>query len=82
MIHSLKTDSKYFQQIKAKTKKFEMRKNDRGFQIGDTLILDEWRDDSYTSEQIICRVIGILNDWECKAIQDGFCIMSIKIIGN
>lgn len=43
MIHELKTWSKYFQEVKSGRKTFEVRKNDRDFREGDTLILKEWQ---------------------------------------
>jgi len=48
MIHSLKTWKQYFQQIVDGQKTFEVRKNDRGFKVGDILILDEY--DNETKE--------------------------------
>ena len=42
MIHSLKTWSKYFNAVISGEKTFEVRKNDRGFLVGDLLILREY----------------------------------------
>lgn len=41
MIHELKTHSEYYQQVIKGNKTFEVRKNDRGFKLGDTLKLIE-----------------------------------------
>jgi len=40
--HILKCWPEYFQAISNGSKKFELRKNDRGFKTGDTLILVEY----------------------------------------
>lgn len=40
--HELKTWPQYFSPMVTGAKKFELRKNDRGFQIGDLLILREY----------------------------------------
>lgn len=40
--HSLKVVPPYFQAVFDQDKTFEVRRNDRGFQRGDLLILNEW----------------------------------------
>ena len=42
MIHSLKIWSKYFNAVISGEKTFEVRKNDRGFLVGDLLLLREY----------------------------------------
>ena len=39
MEHELKTDPEVFDAVSRGEKKFEIRKDDRGFEVGDTLIL-------------------------------------------
>lgn len=41
MNHELKILDKYFNEVKNGHKKFELRKNDRNYNIGDILILNE-----------------------------------------
>jgi hypothetical protein len=40
--HFLKTHPPYFARVQAGEKNFEVRKNDRDFQTGDILVLQEW----------------------------------------
>jgi len=40
--HELKCHPIYFERIVSGQKKFEVRKNDRNFQVGDTLLLKEY----------------------------------------
>lgn len=47
--HSLKTWPIYFERLLTGEKTFEVRKDDRGYQSGDTLILSEWVPPSATS---------------------------------
>lgn len=42
MLHELKTLPSYFERIEDGSKTFEIRRNDRGFQAGDTLQLREY----------------------------------------
>ena len=42
MTHNLKTWPSFFQAVKSKIKPFEIRENDRNFEVGDTLILEEF----------------------------------------
>ena len=41
MIHQLKIDSKYFEDVTSGKKTFEVKKNDRTFMVGDFLALNE-----------------------------------------
>jgi hypothetical protein len=52
MIHELKTWPQYFQRVKDGSKTFEVRKNDRGFQLGDSVVLREWDPNSENSTAI------------------------------
>lgn len=49
MVHELKTDPGAFDDIVAGIKPFELRFNDRNYQVGDTLIL---RKTKYTGEEM------------------------------
>lgn len=43
MIHELKVWPEYYERLADGTKTFEVRKDDRGYQTGDVLVLKEWR---------------------------------------
>lgn len=56
MIHNLKILPTYFEDVTIGKKIFEIRKNDRDFQIGDSLVLHEWKGNHYTGRTIVKTV--------------------------
>ncbi len=78
MIHSLKTHKQYFRAVISGRKTFEIRKNDRNFNIGDFLALNEYdaEEQCFTGNSCLVYVDYILNDNEyCKT---DYVVMSIK----
>lgn len=47
--HELKTWPPYFEEVLNGNKTFEVRKDDRGFKVGDVLVLKEWKPLGYSS---------------------------------
>ncbi len=78
MIHALKTHPKYFKDIEALTKTFEVRKNDRDFKTGDALLLQEYDPETkkYTGKEWNGHIGYILDDPEF--VKKGFVILAIK----
>jgi hypothetical protein len=61
MIHELKTWPQYYDVIISGHKTFEVRKNDRHFEVGDLLILKEYHPiTGYTGKQITKEITYIL----------------------
>lgn len=58
--HELKTWPAYFEAVLDGSKTFEVRKDDRGFQVGDTLVLQEWKKKPFPSFE------GDYTGRECK----------------
>ena len=78
MIHELKCFPEYFQDIISGKKTFEIRLNDRQYQVGDFLALNEYipSTDSYTGRSCVVIIDYILNDeMYCKT---GFVVLGIK----
>lgn len=76
MQHELKILSEYFEAVASGEKKFEARFDDRGYQVGDELILCEIdQDESYTGRMVCVTVTYIYRGDYCRR---GFCIMSIE----
>ena len=77
-IHDLKILPEYFDAVRSEAKKFEVRKNDRGFHVGDILHLMEWDGNKFTGRSVTAYVTFILFEWQ-DAIKPGYCIMSIEL---
>lgn len=62
MIHDLKCWPEYFQAVKSGIKPFELRKDDRGYAVGDVLHLREFDPDTalYTGDEIDKTVTYVL----------------------
>jgi hypothetical protein len=77
--HLLKTLPQYFDRVESGNKPFEVRKNDRDFQTGDTLRLVRLDDFGNISinQAIEVEVTYILHGPRF-GIEDGYCVMAIK----
>lgn len=75
--HSLKILPEYFEAVLIGDKTFEIRKNDRNYQVGDKLILKEWNGKNYTGNVIKKEIIYILDD-NSGFVLTGYVVMSIK----
>jgi len=61
MVHELKTWPQYFMPVWQGLKSFEIRYNDRNYQVGDSLILKEWNVvTGYSGREIHKRITYIL----------------------
>lgn len=75
--HYLKTWVEYFQAVRRGDKDFELRKDDRDFQVGDVLILEEWDhiNDEHTGDSID-KVVKYKLTGGQFGLEEGYCIMS------
>ena len=77
-IHELKLLTPYYSSVKNGYKRFELRKNDRDFHVGDILRLKEWDGHDYTGESMDVCVTYVLLQFQ--GLERGYCIMSIDPI--
>jgi ASC-1-like (ASCH) protein len=77
MTHELKIKKEYFEEILLNNKNFEIRFNDRDFQIGDDVLLREISDSGaiYTGRNLAIRITYI-TDYEQK---EGYVVFGFKI---
>lgn len=88
MIHRLKTWPSYWQAIDEGRKNFEVRRDDRGFQVGDLLILEcfdpkngvyvlDYTDGSREPKRCTRRITYILTGGH-MGVEPGFVIMGLE----
>lgn len=77
MKHKLKIWPEYFQAVIDGEKKFEIRKNDRCFSVGDELLLQEYnpKKKTYTGRQALAIVLYITDFGQ----PDNQVVMSIEV---
>lgn len=79
-IHSLKILPVYFNAILEEGKTFELRKNDRDFQVGDLVLLKEWNGEDYTGRYFIVEITYILAGKPLYGLASEYCIFSFRVL--
>lgn len=75
MEHKLKIKQEYFEPVIQGKKRFEIRKNDRNFKVGDIVVLEEIDENNiYTGDSFKTR-ITFLTDYQQK---DGYVVFGIS----
>jgi len=76
--HDLKICPKYFDDVKRNKKQFEIRKDDRNYQVGDLITLREWDNGQYTGREIKNIPIRyILRNVPEYGLKEGYCILGL-----
>lgn len=79
--HTLKTLNPHFKELWEGNKTFELRKDDRGFKVGDILFLQEYSEEGgYSHRYLRFFVTHILrhNDFP-DGVPKGYVIMSLSL---
>ena len=74
--HDLKIWPDFFGPVEDRTKTFEVRRNDRNFQIGDYLCLREWWDGHYTGRFLYMEITYVLPGG-LFGVEAGYVVMGI-----
>ncbi len=77
MTHTLKTIQPYYNDVKSGNKTFELRKMDRQFEVGDTIILQEFDGEKYTGQEQTFIIGYILKDCPQYGLLEGYCIIGL-----
>lgn len=78
-VHELKCWPEYFQAVYDKLKRFELRKNDRGYKVDDALLIREFdpKTNEYTGRAVYRIVTYMVTDTRF-GLQPGYCILGIE----
>lgn len=74
-VHDVKLGITFFDDVKTGRKTFELRKNDRGYKEGDTIVLHEYKDGTTTGRTITKKIVYMLEDF--TGLEDGYCILGL-----
>lgn len=79
-VHYLKIWTPFFKDVKSGIKPFEVRKNDRDYEVGDTLILEEFdqNTEKYLGGWVPKLVTYKLDDK--RFVKEGYVILGLKDI--
>lgn len=77
-LHELKILPEYYKAQVAEIKNFEIRKNDRGYQVGDWILLKEYNPEikKFTGRKVTVEVTYITNYQQ----KDGYVVLGTKYI--
>lgn len=74
--HYLKIIPEYYEAVKCGDKTFEVRLNDRNYQVNDVIHLQEFNNGAYTGRELVKVVSYILNDDSyCK---ESYVVLALK----
>lgn len=78
MRHFLKTLPRFFDAVYSGAKTFEVRRDDRGFQVGDELVLLEWdaHAEVFTGRRLD-HVVGYILRGEEWGLAPGYVVLSL-----
>lgn len=82
--HKTKCWPEFFRAIWRRQKRFELRRNDRNYKVGDWLLIEEFEPSSinggYTGKCVRCHIMYMLgdkNDCESFGLMPGFVILGL-----
>ncbi len=77
-VHDVKLGATFFEDVKTGRKTFELRKNDREYKEGDTIVLHEYKDGATTGRTITKKIVYMLEDF--TGLEDGYCILGLGAV--
>lgn len=80
--HKIKILPCYYQRVKNQTKNFEVRWNDRDYQVGDFCEIKEWDPETQRhtdSTPLIVRINYVLHGGGDMGIEFGYCVFGFEL---
>ncbi|MBR2561241.1 MAG: DUF3850 domain-containing protein [Eubacterium sp.] len=77
LVHEIKLAELYYEDVAIGKKTFELRKNERGYKVGDALLMTEFAGGRPTGRTIYADIIYILEGY--TGLQEGYAILGIKV---
>ena len=77
--HELKILPKWFKDVQENKKNFEIRKNDRNFEVGDYLILKEWDLRKFTGRYVIRQIEYIYKGDGTYGLSEDYCVLGLQV---
>lgn len=78
--HEIRLAASYYEDVANGRKCFELRKNDRGYKVGDGLKMLEYKDGRYTGRKIEADIVYIMKEY--SGLEEGYCILGIEVKGS
>lgn len=80
-LHILKIEYEYYKEVQLHRKTFELRKNDRDYQVGDLIHFVNTNGKEFESgDHSVFRIVYILEDVPEYGLDKDYCILAIKHI--
>ena len=78
MTHEVKILPRWFEDVKSGKKNFEIRKNDRNYQVGDFIELKEWDVGGYTGRSVKRNIEYIYQGDGIYGLSEDYCILGLS----
>ena len=76
--HDIKLAATWYNDVHSGKKKFELRKNDRDYKVGDKLIMHEVCDGMETGRLIKAKIVYMLEEY--KGLEESYCILGTELL--
>lgn len=76
--HEVKLAASWWADVTSGKKRFELRKNDRGYKVGDKLLMQEYKDGVYTGRSILADITYMLEEY--TGLTEGYAILGTELV--